>query len=57
MTTESQEVTMRNVHTLSATSSDAQREAIAWLASQIDWERMLGSLRSTEQSSPAKKAA
>jgi hypothetical protein len=39
------------------TENAAREDAIAWLRSQLRWERTLEQLRSTEERSTAKQAA
>jgi hypothetical protein len=46
----------RSIRSATATTAEAKREALSWLASQLSWERTLHQLRDG-QVKPAAKAA
>jgi hypothetical protein len=46
----------RSIRSATATTGEAKREALSWLASQLSWERTLDRLRDG-QVEPAAKAA
>jgi hypothetical protein len=48
---------MRTLTKVQTTTTDTKQDALAWLSSQLRWERTLGELRSHEDGAPVKQAA